>query len=150
MRCWHKSIVKSVPDLQLKSQWRELVLMAKDLHERGFTNHLLINQIMAYNVHHFNSYCQIVMSAMIDRGITVTHQSLQRLAQYTGFEPNGKLTVDREELFEDWHNKEYLRVCMANLYEKHKFGVGKSRITDEEWKTLLKGYKEITGEEYVI
>ena len=30
------------------------------------------------------------------------------------------------------------------------FGIGKSRITDEEWETLLRGYKEITGEEYQI
>jgi hypothetical protein len=124
--------------------------MAKDLHERGFTNHLLINQIMAYNVHHFNSYCQIVMSAMIDRGITVTYQSLQKLGQYTGFEPNGKLTVDREELFKDWHNKKYLRVCVCNLYEKYRFGVGKSKISQTEWDRVLQGYKEITGEEYVI
>lgn len=150
MRCWHKDIVNSLPDLQLKSQWRELVLMAKDLHERGFTNHLLINQIMAYNVHHFNSYCQIVMSAMIDRGISVTHSSWQKLAEYTGFEPNGKLTVDREEIFKGWHTKEYLRSNMANLWEKHFMGVGKSRISDAEWETLLRGYKELTGEDYVI
>lgn len=33
MRCWHKDIVKSLPELQLRSQWRELVAMAKDLHD---------------------------------------------------------------------------------------------------------------------
>ena len=53
-------------------------------------------------------------------------------------------------IFPDWHNKEYLRVCMANLYEKRHFGIGKSRITDEEWETLCRGYKEITGEDYKI
>lgn len=49
----------------------------------------------------------------------------------------------------DWHGKTYLRICMANLLEKH-LGVGKSRITDEEWKVLIDGYKNITGEEYDI
>jgi hypothetical protein len=39
---------------------------------------------------------------------------------------------------------------MANLYEKHVFGVGKSRITDDEWETLCQGYKNITGEDYKI
>ena len=39
---------------------------------------------------------------------------------------------------------------MANLYEKHFFGVGKSRISDEEWEKLCEGYKQITGEEYQI
>ena len=52
--------------------------------------------------------------------------------------------------FNGWHNKEYLRVCMANLYEKHFFGIGKSRITDEEWQRLCEGYKAITNEEYKI
>lgn len=56
----------------------------------------------------------------------------------------------KEVVFEGWHNKEYLRVCMANLYEKHRFGIGKSRITDEEWKRLCDGYRDITGEEYKI
>ena len=55
-----------------------------------------------------------------------------------------------EGVFTGWHNKEYLRVCMTNLYEKHVFGVGKSRITDEEWKRLADGYRQITGKEYVI
>lgn len=48
-----------------------------------------------------------------------------------------------------WHDNIYLRICMANLFEKH-LGVGKSRITDEAWQRLLDGYKEITGEEYRI
>jgi hypothetical protein len=39
---------------------------------------------------------------------------------------------------------------MANLYEKHVFGVGKSRISDEEWQKLVYGYRQITGENYVI
>jgi hypothetical protein len=38
------------------------------------------------------------------------------------------------------------RTFMKNIF----FGIGKSRITDEEWETLCKGYKEITGEEYQI
>jgi hypothetical protein len=53
-------------------------------------------------------------------------------------------------MFDDWHNKEYLRVCVCNLYEKHFFGIGKSRITDEEWARLCEGYKAITGENYEI
>lgn len=53
-------------------------------------------------------------------------------------------------VFRGWHNKEYLRVCMANLYEKYRFGVGKSKISQEEWDRVLKGYKNITGEEWEL
>ena len=55
-----------------------------------------------------------------------------------------------ENPFAGWHNYKYLRVCMANLYEKHEFGIGKSRITDGEWARLCDGYKKITGDEYKI
>lgn len=54
-----------------------------------------------------------------------------------------------KDIFDEWHNIEYLRVCMANLYEKH-LSVGGSRITDSEWEVLKQGYFNITGEEYVL
>jgi uncharacterized protein (TIGR02328 family) len=148
MRLWHYGILETLPELQLRSQWRECVAIAKDLHETGFTHHLLINQIMSYDVKHFNYYCYLVLFAMIKRGFSVKEGSVFKLQEYMGFVPNDKNKP--EKLFDNWHNKEYLRVCMSNLYEKHFFGLGKSRITDEEWETLCRGYKEITGEEYVI
>jgi hypothetical protein len=61
----------------------------------------------------------------------------------------GKI-VATNTLFDGWHDKNYLRICYSNLAEKHFYGVGKSRISDAEWETLLRGYKEITGEDYVI
>lgn len=149
MRLWHKDILESLPELQLRSQWRECVAIAKDLHETGFTHHLLINQIMSYNKEDFNAYCYLVLSAMIDRGISPKGSSCMKLHEYSGFVPNKNMYVF-ENIYKGWHNKEYLRVCMANLYEKHVFGIGKSRITDEEWETLCEGYEKITGEEYRI
>lgn len=149
MRLWHFGILEALPELQLRSQWRECVAIAKDLHETGFTHHLLINRIMSYNKEDFNAYCYLVCSAMVTRGFSPTEKSVMKLHEYTGFVPNEKIYVF-DNLYADWHNKEYLRVCMANLYEKHFFGVGKSRITDKEWQRLLEGYKTITGEEYQI
>ena len=55
-----------------------------------------------------------------------------------------------KNIFINWHNKEYLRVCVCNLYEKYRFGVGKSKISQEEWNRVLQGYKEITGEDWVL
>jgi hypothetical protein len=54
------------------------------------------------------------------------------------------------EIFRRWHDKGYLRVCMANLYEKYQYGWGSSRITQDEWQRLLDGYRLITGEDYQI
>lgn len=144
MRLWHYELLPYLPDVQLKGQWRECALIAHELKEHGTPNHLLVNKVTEYSVDHFYSYCVAVWSEMQKRRFTTTAQSMERARAL-----DGKI-VATNTLFDGWHNKEYLRVCMANLYEKHVFGVGKSKITDEEWETLCRGYKCITGEDYVI
>lgn len=149
MRLWHFGILEALPELQLRSQWRECVAIAKDLHETGFTHHLLINQIMSYSKEDFNAYCYLVYSAMVTRGFSPTEKSVMKLHEYTGFVPREKLYVF-DNLYTDWHNKEYLRICMANLMEKYAYGVGASRIGVNDWIKLCDKYKAITGEEYQI
>lgn len=144
MRLWHKSMIEFLPDMQLKGQWRECALIAQELKEHGTPNHLLVNKVTEYSIDHFYSYCVAVWNEMQNRDFSVTPKSVERIRAL-----NGRV-VSTNTLFDGCHSKEYLRVCMANLYEKHNFGVGKSRITDEEWETLCRGYKEITGEEYKI
>ena len=57
---------------------------------------------------------------------------------------------DDAKIFANWHTKEYLRVCMAKLYEKYVWPLGVSKVSDEEWKTLTEGYYKITGEKYKL
>ena len=144
MRCWHKSMIKFLPDMQLKGQWRECALIARELKEHGTPNHLLVNKVTEYSINNFYSYCCLVWAEMKKRGFTTTAQSEKRIISL-----NGRIMAT-SAMFGGWHDNEYLRVCMANLYEKHHFGVGKSRITDEEWQRLVDGYKAITGEEYKL
>ena len=145
MRIWHNALLPYLPDAQFKGQLRELVAIMHQWRDKGATNHLLINKVMEYPrnelVKYFLRY-EIEYRKRYDRW-------LQNI--WEQFRSFGAVVHEKSEsCFDDWHNKEYLRVCMANLYEKHFFGIGKSRITDEEWETLCRGYKEITGEEYVI
>lgn len=142
MRLWHYKLLPYLPDAQIKGQWRECCLIAKNIEEKGKPNHLLVNILEDYIDDEFITYCHIVRFQMRERGFNVSTKAEKQIY----FRPYTFM----QYLFTDWHNKEYLRVCMANLYEKHFFGVGKSRITDEEWQRLLDGYKTITGEEYVI
>lgn len=142
MRCWHKNMIPFLPDMQLKGQWRECVLIAKDLQEKGKTNHLLINILEEYPHNDFMTYCWYVFQEMQNRGFAVTLASMRKVF-------NMRYHIDTD-IFNGWHDKEYLRVCYANLFEKYKFGRGKSRITETEWQRLLDGYKYITGEDYKI
>lgn len=142
MRCWAYQMIPFLPDNQLRGQWRECVLIAKDLQEKGKTNHLLINILEEYLHNDFMTYCWYVYQEMHNRGFAVTMSSQQKVFY--------KHYLIQGNIFNGWHNKEYLRVCMSNLFEKYKFGRGKSRITEAEWQRLLDGYKFITGEDYKI
>ena len=162
MRLWAVQLLPYLSEAQFKGQLRELVLIMSTWRDTGKTNHLLINRVMEYDKNHLTSYFLRYREEYrkryhkeIDRGIV---WEFLEFANYKKDE-DYKFSISINEIisvrlvkdiFPDWHNKEYLRVCMANLYEKHVFGVGKSMITGEEWRTLCKGYKEITGEEYAI
>ena len=161
MRLWHYELLPYLPDAQFKGQLRELVAIMHDWRDKGTTNHLLINRVMDYDKKHLTSYFLRYRKEYkkryhkeIDRGIVWEFLEFANYKKYEDY----KFSISTNEIvsvrivkdiFPDWHNKEYLRICMSNLLEKHR-GIGKSRITAEEWETLCSGYKEITGEEYVI
>ena len=144
MRLWHHKLLRYLPEAQFKGQLREMVAIMRDWRDRGTTNHLLINKVMEYDKTVLKGYYQAWTAAYW----------LRYGQPYTKYDDEFREFAGEKwsqwGYSQGWHNKEYLRVCMANLYEKHFFGIGKSRITDEEWQVLLDGYKAITGEEYKI
>ena len=145
MRLWHKDLIPYLPDLQFKGQLREMVAILHDLKSKGKTNHLLINPVMCFSPRNLTTYFLLYRKEYIKRyRKDIDLRVIQEFLDWGGDVP--VLYAP----FAGWHCNEYLRVCMANLYEKHFFGIGKSRITDEEWQVLLDGYKAITGEEYKI
>lgn len=146
MRLWHYKLLPYLPDAQFKGQLRELVAIMHDWRDKGKTNHLLINRVMNYERSELVRYYLNYEAVYYKRyGKWINQKYWQEFKAFDEYEAD-KYT----DYAYGWHNKEYLRVCMANLYEKYRFGIGKSRITDSEWHTLIKGYKEITGEDYKI
>lgn len=144
MRLWHAALLPYLPDAQLKGQLRELVAILHDWCRQGRTNHLLINRVMEYPKEEFAQYFVLFQREWRRRyGKDVSDKIRQEFAAFAP--PEAKT-----EVYAAWHNRQYLRVCMANLYEKHEFGAGVSRISDKEWKRLLEGYAAIAGEEYKI
>jgi hypothetical protein len=146
MRLWHYELLPYLPELQFKWQLRELVVIMHDWRDNGKTNHLLINGVMKYLKKDLSTYFYRYMWIYYER--YGKHISKDIRKEFENFAPAYRDLG--EPIFEGWHNREYLRVCMANLYEKHVFGVGKSKISDEEWQKLVYGYRQITGENYVI
>ena len=146
MRLWSWQLLPYLSDLQFKGQLREITAIMRDWRDRGKTNHLLINRVMEYpKADLYRYFCEYEAEYFKRYGRT-----LDRYSSEFGRFANWSVDTKNNTIFEGWHNKEYLRICMSNLAEKHFYGIGKSRITDEEWETLCRGYKEITGEEYQI
>ena len=146
MRCWHKDLIPYLPDLQFKGQLRELVLIMHQWRDKGKTNHLLINKVMEYPKNDFVRYFleyEVEYHKRYDKWLTTAWE------EFKAFDDT-PIEQRSNGFFNGWHNKEYLRVCVCNLYEKYQFGVGKSKISQEEWNRVLQGYKEITGEDWVL
>lgn len=147
MRIWHTALLPYLPDLQFKGQLRELVAIMHDLRDKGTTNHILINKVMEYPKEDLFRYAVVYDAESLERYGKSIGEKIKR--EFVEFCPNRHSYLSYN-IFKGWHTREYLRSNMANLWEKHFMGVGKSRITDEEWQRLCEGYKNITGEEYRI
>lgn len=143
MRLWHYELLPYLPEAQFKGQLRELLLIMRTWRETGATNHLLINRVMEYPKSELYNY-------FLDYAIEYEKRYDRKIDSFNEFAVFANYEWAAHPPFEGWHDCEYLRVCMANLYEKHHFGIGKSRITDEEWQRLTDGYKAIIGEDYAI
>lgn len=148
MRLWHYKLLPYLPKYQLKSQWRECVCIAKNIHDNGTPNHILVNAIMDYPIEEFNDYCNHVLNAMITRNISVSETAIDKLNKYTGFMVDSGALY--RSVYDGWHDYWYLKACMAKLWEKYHYGKGRNVLTYDERALLCDGYKKIIGEMFVL
>ena len=142
MRLWHYQMLRYLPEQQFKALNRDIVTLMEQIVDRGEPVELTVNRALLSPKKDMKKYAYLYMMVYKERFGKYPKRLLER---YTYLKPEPD-----EELFIGWHNKEYLRVCMANLYEKWKFGLGVSKITTNEWKSLANGYYFLTGERYQI
>ena len=132
-------------------------MISDALAKNGTPNHLLVNKVTEYPLEDFWIYCEDIVCEMKKRKMVVKEDTFEKILENL-YDWKGVFFMSPSKfqnarfcgVFRGWHNKEYLRVCMANLYEKYRFGVGKSKISQEEWDQVLKGYKNTTGEEWEL
>ena len=112
MRIFHYALLPYLPDLQFRGQLRELVAIMRAWRDDEKTNHLLINKVMEYErdelVRYYLDY-EVVYYQRYGKWIDQKY--------WKEFKAFQKEETDKKKYYSDgWHNKEYLRVCMANLY----------------------------------
>lgn len=105
MRLWHSKLLPVLPDLQLKSQWRELNSIYANQNK-----HILINYVYSHPKSYLKKYSDAVLDEMHKRGFVI-HSMDKYNAYFNG------VTASTEDYPE--HNQEYLIICVYNLYEKY-------------------------------
>ena len=134
MRLWHKDLIPVLPKNQLIGQWRECCAIAKNLATKGTPNHILVNKILNYEPDEFILYTQKICEELLNRGYKINKDTLNKFQQnikyWCGF---STVFYYPENLFLNWHNDKYLRICLYNLYEKFICG----GISNEEWIKLM-------------
>lgn len=144
MRMWHVELLPYLPDMQFRGQLRELVAIMHDWRDKGQTNHLLINECMWYSTADLYEYFRCYEDEWNRRYAKKLNEKYS--SEFLDF---CDAKFKRFRCYTYWHDKTYLRICMANLYEKF-LGRGKNKITQAEWNTLCKGYEKLTGEVYNV
>ena len=147
IRIWHWKLLPYLPDKQFCGQLHELVAIMHDWRDKGRTNHILINKVMKYPKAHLLKYFAVYSREYVARYGKHINIDIQR--EFLDFCFDNQYHYIKDNLFNGWHNNDYLKLNMCNLLEKH-LGVGSSRVTDEEWNKLCEGYKLITGTEFVL
>ena len=132
MRLWHKELIPYLPCSQLLSQYRECCCIAKNIHDKGTPNHILVNKIMDYSIEHFIAYTTLVKQEMQRRNYKCDTSRFTKWLEWNSF------TIFENEIFEDWHNYLYLKICIYNLYEKYLCG----GVSQEEWDIIVNKFKE--------
>lgn len=157
MRMWHYRLIPYLPDLQLKGQLRELVAIMHNWRDKGTPNHMLVNVVINYDKSEFYSYFEWYKYNYEERfKKSFNEKYIKEFQDFCNVHP-GMSTTPKEclmklpSIFAGWHDRNYLRICMANLYEKHRFSfMSKSKIDISDWQRLCDGYRYITGEDYGI
>ena len=149
MRLWHIAMIPYLPKQQLLGQWRECCLIAALIAKDHTPNHILVNPILDYPPDDFELYCASVYREMVKRKFKVADDVCKKLEMdlrawrlyldadlpWDCFIKDFEFKTDRI-IFENWHNKRYLKQCYYNLEEKYDRG----GIPNDEWIIIFANF----------
>jgi uncharacterized protein (TIGR02328 family) len=128
MRLWHKDLIPYLPKQQLVAQWRELNSIYVNQNK-----HILIDYVYGYSTDDLYIYSLYVIREMRKRDYKI---KLENFCKYFNESDNDKINetiysitgsleflnkyIEMSETpFIVHHDKEYLKICCWNLWEKY-------------------------------
>ena len=152
MRLWHKDLLPYLPMQQMIAQWRECCAIASKLAKDHTPDHSLVNKLLDYDPAHFDTYVTMVLEqfgirrySLSDKALKDYGQNYRAWVNYLKAElpwrVDSNIVIPKEQVFDGWHNKRYLRQCYYNLEEKFDCGA----IPENEWDRVINGYVILGG-----
>lgn len=119
MRLWHTKLIKTLPNMHLQAQWRELSAIAGAIQKNGTPNHVLVNFVLDYDYDNFISYAYYIRQEMTNRGIRTMNSVWEKIIS---LKPDYTI-LPIEEVYKEKMDKLYLKICYYNLFEKYICGM---------------------------
>nr|DAH38576.1 MAG TPA: hypothetical protein [Caudoviricetes sp.] len=148
-RMWHCGLIHYLPNNELRRLYYDCCYFGEKYLSGDFIRaDSLCSPLNNQTQDDFRAYLVKVITELELRGIDYKKRDVDLSKAVGGLAVGANIAVYRDtRMFKEWHTKEYLRLNMAVLYEKWKYT---NCIDDKQWEKLLRGYKKITREDYVV
>ena len=141
-RLWHIDLLSYLPDSLFRQQEKDLLDIMRAVRDGGMMGNPVVDYVRAQPRTELYSYFLEYAFCYAER----YGKLIDNHEEWVSF--SDRTYIRRP--FSKWHALEELRLCMAILLERCVYGYGETAITNEEWCTLLDGYRKITGADYCV
>lgn len=134
MRMWHKGWISALPKQQLLVQWKDCCCISKELATKGELTDNFLRKILEYPVGHFQTYCELILIEMSQRGCEVSKKTYDNLCRNISIISGRRICKDQSpmKLFEGWHDDTYFWHDYSDLNNEYI----SAKIVKEEWQKI--------------
>lgn len=141
MTIWHKDLIPYLPKAQLMVQWEYCYHILEVLLDKG-TLEGSFSKVLNYSFTQFASYTYVVLVEIRKREYDLDANSLVLfISNLFKLRDNFNNTCKEMEIYEDWHNDDYLKECLHDLEKQVNMG----NISMEDWSIIYNRFKDITS-----
>lgn len=141
MKLWHKNLIIYLPEVQLIEQWKDCYHILEVLLDKGTLDNVSVNEILNYPLTHFASYTYAVLVEIRKREYNLDANSLVLfINNLFKLKDCFTHTCEEMEIYEGWHDDDYLKECLHSLEEQVTIG----NISIKDWSIIYDRFKDIT------
>ena len=167
MRLWHNDLLQYLPDRMIDAQYHTVINIMREWRDTGIVEDKFVSRVTMYSKYELFKYFMkvfyeysrrntyAVMYGVGSKNKTDIFDEFCIFAEVALDNPSETkirtmYDIHQYSIYRGWFDRGYLRVCMANLYEKYKYVDGKGSISKEEWVRICSGYNEVDEQHYEL